>query len=540
MRLRRVLILGASLMQRPAIIEAKKLGCEVIAVDANANALCVKEVDRFENIDLKDIPALINFAKELSINGGLSAVFTAGTDFSSSVASITEALNLAGHSFEAACNASDKVRMRECFYKCNLPSPRFIKVSQANELNIEDLEFFSFPLVAKPSDSMGARGCQLIWKKDDVEKAIDVAKKFSRSGNVIVEEFIEGPEFSIEGLVFNNEVHITALADRHIYFSPYFVEMGHTIPSSYTKDIKDKVIDVFIKGVKALHLTHGACKGDIFFETKKNRAVIGEIAGRLSGGYMSGWTVPYSSNINVTSLALQLALKDKIELPSEIPTKENTKMFSSERAYISIPGVVKEVIGLKEAKESFNVKEVFPRVNIGERVFFPKNNVEKCGNVISLATTYEDAILASRNAIKKIFIRLKPNDEKTDEFLSSFNDNLKEEDKYPPNYFIFPNIKEGSLMKLLSSFDFIVENEIIYPHFFTPYLDFIREPMGLSIREALKIAFSIEKRLKTELSTLIENKNYEKLLKYWISFIRGGIQGIIYCFDTFSSGEFYA
>ena len=144
------------------------------------------------------------------------------------------------------------------------------------------------------------------------------------------------------------------------------------------------------------------------------------------------------------------------------------------------------------------------------------------------------------NAIKKIFIRLKPNDEKTDEFLSSFNDNLKEEDKYPPNYFIFPNIKEGSLMKLLSSFDFIVENEIIYPHFFTPYLDFIREPMGLSIREALKIAFSIEKRLKTELSTLIENKNYEKLLKYWISFIRGGIQGIIYCFDTFSSGEFYA
>ena len=62
---KRILILGAGLMQGPAIRAAKELGCEVIAVDGNPNAVCAKEADKFFPIDLKDIPALIDLAKNL-------------------------------------------------------------------------------------------------------------------------------------------------------------------------------------------------------------------------------------------------------------------------------------------------------------------------------------------------------------------------------------------------------------------------------------------------------------------------------------------
>ena len=73
-----VLILGAGLMQRPAIQFAKKNGFYTVVVDANSKAVCVNEADRFEPVDLKDKEGLLALAKTLD---NLVAVFTAGTDF---------------------------------------------------------------------------------------------------------------------------------------------------------------------------------------------------------------------------------------------------------------------------------------------------------------------------------------------------------------------------------------------------------------------------------------------------------------------------
>ena len=530
--MRRILILGASLMQKPAIIEARKLGCYVVAVDANPKAFCVDMVDRFEKIDLEDVPSLVKFAKELQCSGGLSGVFTAATDFSASVASITSALNLKGHSLEASLNASDKSRMREKFLQYNLPSPKFIEIENES-FSSKTLSSLSFPLVVKPVDNMGARGCVLVHDDSDIMEAIRKASMFSRTKRVIVEEFIEGPEFSIEGLVFDGNVYITALADRHIFFSPYFVEMGHTIPSIFPSEITSQIVSVFVKGVKALGLTHGACKGDIFFDVNKKQAVIGEIAARLSGGYMSGWTVPYSSNINITRLALKLALGEDIQEEIPFPNKENTQFFASERAWISIPGVVDEILGLQEAQNSFNVKDVFLRAKEESSVVFPKNNVEKCGNVISVADTYENAIFASKDAAKKIFLRLKPKNKETDDFIFSFNDRFVEQELYPPNYFVFPDIKESSLSKTLSNF--VMEDGIVYPSVFKDYLDFVREPFGISIREAMIKAFMVEPKLKDELFELVKKSEKEKLIRYWLAFIRGGSQGLVYWFDSYKS-----
>ncbi len=532
--MKRILILGASLMQKPAIIEAKKLGCYVVAVDANPNAFCVGLADRFEKIDLEDVPSLVRFAKELYDNGGLSGVFTAATDFSTSVASITSSLNLKGHSLEACINASDKSRMREKFFQYGLPSPKFIEVSTSS-FSPTMLSALSFPLVVKPVDNMGARGCLLVQDESVIVDAIEKASKFSRSKRVIVEEFIEGPEFSIEGLVFNGNVYITALADRHIFFSPYFVEMGHTIPSNFPNEITSKIVSVFVKGVKALGLTHGACKGDIFYDINRKEAVIGEIAARLSGGYMSGWTVPYSSNINITSLALKLALGEEITEEIPFPTKDNTLKFASERAWISIPGIVNEILGLENAKSSKNVKDVFSRIKEECKVNFPKNNVEKCGNVISIADSYEEAIFASEDAIKNIFLRLKPNNKETDAFLSSFNDLFINQQEYPPNYFTFPNIRTSSLSHALAFSEFVIEDDIVYPLIFKDYLDFEREPFGISMRLAMQKAFIIEPKLKDELFMLTKKYENEKLIKYWLAFIRGGMQGLIYWFDSYKN-----
>ena len=553
---KRILILGAGLMQGPAIRAAKELGCEVIAVDGNPNAVCAKEADKFFPIDLKDIPALIDLAKSLK-EKGLHGVFTAATDFSVSVAAIAESCSLPGHSLEAARRASDKVLMRECFEKHGVPSPKFTHIFK-NEidkaLQILKQKAIPFPITVKPADNMGARGCRLVYSQDELRPALEDAVNFSRSGKAIAEEFIDGEEFSLEALVINGEIFLNALADRHIFFPPYFVEMGHTIPSIKSKEECDELIRVFFLGIKALGLTNGAAKGDIFLrkaDPKKNgkrTACVGEIAARLSGGYMSGWTVPYSSGFDVTKAAVKIALGEPVdELPNSEAARfsaERAASFSAERAWISVPGIIKKIYGLEEARSTKNIKDVLPRLFEKDETVFPKNNVEKCGNVLSSAESYDEAVKASMEAVQKIFLRLERANNKTNLFFEKTNPSIAVQGNYPPNFFKFPEddstkeIKNKTFDELLKNSILAEEDEILYPSFFKDFLDKAFDVHGLSIREAIKQAFFLEPKLKEKMLTLqnIGEPLNPSLVLWWKYFIRGSRQGLIYYLDTELNG----
>ncbi|UTY32513.1 ATP-grasp domain-containing protein [Treponema putidum] len=559
-------------MQGPAIRAAKELGCEVIAVDGNPNAVCAKEADKFFPIDLKDIPALIGLAKSLKENG-LHGVFTAATDFSVSVAAIAESCSLPGHSLEAARRASDKVLMRECFEKHGVPSPRFTHIfkSEIDEaLQILKQKAIQFPLTVKPADNMGARGCRLVYSQDELRPALEDAVNFSRSGKAIAEEFIDGEEFSLEALVINGKIFLNALADRHIFFPPYFVEMGHTIPSIKSKEECDELIRVFFLGIKALGLTNGAAKGDIFLRKAdpqkdgKREACVGEIAARLSGGYMSGWTVPYSSGFDVTKAAVKIALGEPIdELPKDATTRfsaeraahfsaeraahfsaERAARFSAERAWISVPGIIKKIYGLEEARSTKNIKDVLPRLLEKDETVFPKNNVEKCGNVLSSAESYDEAVKASMEAVQKIFLRLERANNKTNLFFEKTNPSMTVQGNYPPNFFKFPEddstkeIKNKAFDELLKNSILAEEDEILYPSFFKDFLDKAFDVHGLSIRKAIKQAFFLEPKLKEKMLTLqtIGEPLNPSLVLWWKYFIRGSRQGLIYYLDTELNG----
>ena len=295
-----IIILGAGVMQGPAINIAKELGFYTIALDGSSAAPCVHLADRFEKIDLKDKEGIENFARSIQSSCSRLGIMTAGTDFSASVAWTAEKLGLPGIPYEAALNASDKSRMRECFKKANLPSPDFITVTAEHLADPNYLPSIPYPLVIKPVDNMGSRGCRRIDSIDEFPEAAKTAIGFSRSGRAIVESYMDGPEFSVDAIVYKGEITICGLADRHIFFPPYFIEMGHTMPTIIKEEMKRVMLDTFRAGIHALGLAGkdniGAAKGDIKLTSNGTvfKPMIGEIAARLSGGYMSGWTYPYS------------------------------------------------------------------------------------------------------------------------------------------------------------------------------------------------------------------------------------------------------
>ena len=555
---KRVFMLGAGFMQGVAIRAARALGCTVVAADGNPSAVCAGEADEFVCIDLKDTARLIDYARYLQQNGGLDAVFTAATDFSAAVAAIAAACGLRGHTLEAALNATDKVRMRECFRKAGVPSPAFIELTAADLAAPADaLERLAvllgelagrFPLVVKPVDNMGARGCSLVKDISGLREAAATAVRYSRSGRVIVEEYIEGSEFSIEGLIFGGRLYVTALADRHIFFPPYFIEMGHTIPSDCPQEIADEVISVFERGVHALGLTDGAVKGDIL--VRGGKAFVGEIAARLSGGYMSGWTVPYSSGLDITAAALTLALGGSPRLHTcgkdhfVVPLKQNCPFVSAERAWISIPGQAAAVSGLEAARAVPFVKDVFPRAGAGDTVVFPQNNVEKCGNVLSAAPSRLEAVQASETACRKIVLRLKPHVAETEAFLADVR-SPAEQRAFPPNFlqFMEPLIGADSAAsgvffeRLLADAAYEEKDGFILPCFLTAALDSARDLQGRTLRELLCQALGEEPGLAAVLcsvpaeSSSAASPDMQRKNGYWKALIRGGLQGLLYRYD---------
>jgi len=403
-------------MQGPAIRIAKELGFFTVVLDGSSAAPCVAMADRFEQIDLKDKEDVETFARSMRDGpDGLGGIVTAGTDFSATVAWVAERLGLPGIPYETALNASDKGRMRFCFKKAGLPSPEYATITVADEP-----EGFSlpapFPLVVKPVDNMGGRGCRRVNNCGEFCEATADALLFSRSGRAIVEAFMEGPEFSVDAIVYRGEITICGLADRHVFFPPFFIEMGHTMPSSVPEGQQRAILDTFCDGVRALGLADGenigAAKGDI--KLTPAGPMIGEIAARLSGGYMSGWTYPYSSGTESIRAAILAAMGRE---PGNLaPLKTWT---SAERAFISIPGTVKAISGTEAALGAPHVRDLFMRAAKDAKVGFPENNVSKCGNVISAAPDRATAVEAAEGAARSILIRLDPRDRETAAFLRS-------------------------------------------------------------------------------------------------------------------------
>ncbi len=564
---KRIFMLGAGFMQGVAIRAAHALGCTVVAADGNPSAACAAEADEFVCIDLKDTARLVEYAKQLQQNGGLDAVFTAATDFSAAVAAVAAACGLRGHRPEAALNATDKVRMRKQFQKHGIPSPAFTEFTAANlSAALHDPTALTgmlgglaghFPLVIKPVDNMGARGCSLVNSLADLREAAETALHYSRSGRVIVEEYIEGKEFSIEGLVFGGKLFVTALADRHIFFPPYFIEMGHTIPSDCSQEIADEVITVFEQGVQALGLTDGAVKGDML--VREGKAFVGEIAARLSGGYMSGWTVPYSSGLDITAAALTLALGGLPRLTMcgkdefTAPLKQYCPFVSAERAWISIPGKIAAVSGLEAARAVPYIKAVFPRAEAGDTVVFPQNNVEKCGNVLSAAPDRREAVQASEAACRMIILRLHPHTAETEAFLSGLRSSA-EQQTYPPNFLQFTEPPAGAagqavfFSRLLEDAVYEKKEGFLLPDFLAAALDSARDLQGRTLRELLTQALEAEPGIASILCSSGQPDvgtdrlaEYDRAAaaqsdrlrknRYWTALIRGGLQGLLYRYD---------
>lgn len=395
---RSVMVIGGGLLQIPAISRAKSMGLKTLVTDYNSHAPGLQMADVPVVMSTRDIDGSVRKARELQETHNIQGVLTVGTDASTTVAAVAAALGLPGIRYNDAVAATNKIKMRQRLKDHGIPVPAFLPIWSLWELK-ESLKKLNLPVVLKPSSNMGARGVRRIQQKNELEEAFHFAKNASPNGELIVEDFMDGPELSIDVIVYQNQVFFAGIADRIIEYAPYFVETGHNMPSAMAPEQIDQAKEIMRLGIEALNIHNGAAKGDIKMTPKG--PMIGELAARLSGGFMSAYTYPYSTGMDSIGAAIRVALGEE---PGVVDSDYH--QVAIERAILDQEGRIETISGVEEALRVDGVKNIFITKEMGDLSVSPQSNIDKIGHIVAVGQTLAEAEDIAYQARQKINIKI--------------------------------------------------------------------------------------------------------------------------------------
>lgn len=310
--MKKLLVLAAGILQVPVIKKAKEMGVYVVAADGDPNAVGLKLADKPIVVNITSEEDMLRVAREEQIDG---VIHPCSEVCPYVMGRINEELGLSGITREMSLRATNKHLMREAFEKYGAPSPKSFCFENAEEA----WDCFCNELpndgILKPSRNSGSRGIAKVEKglnslkgvtKEEFVELFERSKVESRDKSVMLEQFVEGPEFSVEIIVWKGQVNVLTVTDKKTTEAPYFVELGHNQPSTFPTEIVEKIKSAAVAGVKALQVNNCACHAEV--KVQDGDAYIMEIGARMGGDFISTELTHLSTGIDMVAAAINCAL----------------------------------------------------------------------------------------------------------------------------------------------------------------------------------------------------------------------------------------
>lgn len=396
---KKMMILGASALQVPAIKKAKEMGYEVILVDYDPEAV------GFALADVKLVVSTLDQEEVLrqAFIYEPDVVITSTSDGPVRTAAyVNERLGKQPDlAYEDSLCATIKNYMRDRLKENHVPIPRYFTVHNEKEF-LEAIQEMPGDMIVKPADNAGSRGVILL-KKDPVSgrmepsNALEVyaySKGNSRNGIVMVEEFMEGEEVSVESMTVNGETTVIAITDKMTTPPPYFVELGHVEPSHHPLLLQEQIKEVTKKAVSAIRLQNGPAHTEIKL-TKEGPKIV-ELAARLGGDFITSRLVPLSTGVDMVGNSVILATGGKIDLENKVSQGAAIRFIPGEK------GIIRNIYVPAELEKSQGVEEIVLYKKPGDCVDGTKSSNDRVGHVIATGKDAEEAFLRAADIVNKI------------------------------------------------------------------------------------------------------------------------------------------
>lgn len=385
---RTILIFGVGELQRSIINRAARRGLFTVGIDPCEEASARDACDIFEVVGGQDFEGTLAVAKKYNV----SALVTASTDKPLvMMARVAKELHLPFFSVETAEWSTDKFQMKQRFMEGGVPCAKGRLIRHAEEA--KDL---CFPVICKPRDNSGSRGVKLCRDVNELQECIDEALDNSKLDTVLVEEFIEGREFSIETLHYEGKSEVIQFTEKKTTEFPYNVELGHKQPANLTDDERQHIRDIISKIAVCMHFEN--CPSHTELKVNERGIFVIETSPRLGGDYITSTLTPLSTGINLEDQLLHIALGEKVDTITGRVNKASAVCFFSlsKGTVTAIDEHISEVVswpnihsfGLK-LKVGDNVNQITSSLNrYGQFVVTGKNRQE----LDNLVTKYENEI----------------------------------------------------------------------------------------------------------------------------------------------------
>ncbi len=256
---------------------AASLGLEVLVVSDEPNPLG-DDLARFVDADFGDIEKSVKKIAPIAFEFRADAIVAIDDQGLSLAAALGEATGISSISVDAAKRSMNKSEMRRVLAQNQIPQPEFesLDLNESNDL-VSKIRSFSdvvggFPLVLKPSGLSGSRGVVKVSETDAIPSALRIVKKAvemfdQKDRTFLVERYIDGAEFAVEGVVSGGEPEILAIFDKpRPLVGPYFEETIYLLPSAARAGLQQQMKELVARSVVALGIDVGAFHAEVRVE----------------------------------------------------------------------------------------------------------------------------------------------------------------------------------------------------------------------------------------------------------------------------------
>ena len=392
--MKKIMVLAAGLLQIDVIEKAKSMGYYVLAVDGNPKAPGFNVADKAICADIVNEETMLKIARDEHVDG----VIHPCSEVSMAVMGrINDELGLSGISREQAICATNKHLMRKAFEKGNAPSPKSILAQDAEDAWSRLQNEFDTDAILKPSRNSGSRGIAKVSRnmdKGDFIRAYDEALSESRDHSVLIEQFIEGPEFSIEMIVWQGEIHVLTVTDKKTTGAPHFVEWGHNQPSCFSATDVETLKAAAVAGVRALGVNNCACHAEA--KLMNGKAYLMEVGARLGGDFISTELTHLSTGIDMVAAAIDVALG----VEPDLSAKEEPKGVCI-RYFCPKPGKLVSILNTEVLNNPHvYLWEIYPKE--GDVIPAVTSSLCRSGHVIVTEKTPQMAIELAERLIESV------------------------------------------------------------------------------------------------------------------------------------------
>ena len=333
-----------------------------------AEAMCRNLVDAFEVVGGQDFEKTVEVAERYNVKG----IVTAATDKPLvMMARVAEKLQLPFFSVETAEWSTDKLMMKQKFQESGIPCANGFILNSVDELTELKVDY---PVVVKPRYNSGSRGGIYCNNLKEVEIAVKEALQYTKKGNVLIEEFIEGQEYSIEGIHYNGEHHVIQFTEKTTTDFPYNVEIAHIQPADISPQQQNKIKKLITQIGQTLGFEN--CASHTELKINSRGIYIIETSPRLGGGFISSMLVPLSTGFNMEDYLIDMSSKSN-ELSNELHICFNkfsgVVFFQLPYGYIKSIGQIEEIKKI-EGFHTYNFELVE-----GQRIPLIKNGLDRYG-----------------------------------------------------------------------------------------------------------------------------------------------------------------